>query len=371
MGNYPLWKPATKDLPRHHLLGDGGQIDAAVREALDGKLQIRVADTGISSPLIAQELSPEVIPVFVRNFPLYDMVAKVPSNGLSHTFQQQTGFTTASDPATISETGTVSDYTNQYLRRTSNIAVFAHRRGVTLKAQFAGQNAGGVAADMMGRELSGGLIQMARDAQNEMLRYQESTSTATTTTDPNGKFDANGFNGLRYQLLNNAPPENSQIVNVTSSGWTDQRVLKAVRQVVNAIWDKGGRPDLIVTNTTGQEDLFEDQFQLVRYVKSDQLEIIPGLTVSAISTPEGLLPVLPVPGNSIGTWTSSGHTYTDIFILSTETLEMPYLGSPSPTVLRIPIGTDGTLRELAIPFAMFGLACLAPQYLGRVSLQIS
>ena len=106
----------------------------------------------------------------------------------------------------------------------------------------------------------------------------------------------------------------------------------------------------------------------MRYVSADSMEIIPGKTVPAVNTEQGLLPVLIVPGTAVGTYTDT-HTYTDIFVVQTDTLEMPYLGNPLPSVLRIPIGTDGTLRELVIPFAMYGLACLAPQYLGRVQLE--
>lgn len=357
---YPLWRPISKSLPRNHggIAFENKAADLATKA---------VADSGTTSPIVPQPLSPEVVPIFVDDFPLFDMLEKVPSNGLSHTYQQQTAFSQNTDPALISETGTVSDDTNTYVRQTSNIAVFGVRRGVTLKGQFAGQNAGGPASDLMARELKGGLQTIARDAQNVALRYQEINAGATTATDPDGKYNVDGFNGIRYVLRELAPSANTISVDITSA-WTDQRVLKAVRLGVNQVWDKGGKINLLITTTTGSEAMFEDQFDLVRYVKDDQMTITPGLTVRAISTDQGLIPVLVVPGDSIGSWVDT-HTYTDIIGIDTDTIVMPYLGNPEPSVLRIPIGTDGTLRELVIPFAMYGLACMAPQYMFRVALE--
>ena len=364
MRQHSLHKPVTKDLPR-----DWGGM--AYEKAVGHLLATRaVADSGGTSPITPQELSPDVIPIFVDSFPLFDMIEKKPSNGLSHTYQQQTAFSQNAAPALIGENGSVSDDTNTYVRQTSNIGVHAVRRGISLKAQFAGQNAGGPASDLMGRELKGGLTTIARDAQNVLLRYQEIISSETAVTAADGAYNADGYNGLRYVLNQLAPSAKNIEVDITSP-WTDQRVLKAVRQGCNQVYDLGGKIDLLICNTTGSEAMFEDQFDLVRWVNADaDHEIIPGFSVRAISTDQGLVPVLVVPGNAIGTWIDgSSHTYQDIIGVWTETLMMPYLGNPLPSVLRIPIGTDGTLRELAIPFAMFGLAVMAPQYAFRVSLK--
>lgn len=365
---YPMWRPITKDLPRAHFLG---MQDKLAGEILAKALPGATSDT--TSPIVAQELAPEVIPMFVSQFPLFDLLKKVPSNGLSHTWLQQTGYTMTSAPNTIPETGTVADDANTYLRKTTNIAVFAIRRSISLKAQLAGAAAGGPSADLYGREVAGGLMTLARDAQLETLRYQTSVPASTTTTDPNGAYDPNGYNGLRYILQNETPPENSIIVDISSPPWTDQRVLKGVRAMVNAIWDKGGKVDLLVTSTLGSEAMFEDQFQLVRYVKSDdRMQITPGLSVRAIDTDQGPIPVLVVPGQALGTWTASGHSYTDIFAIDTDRLVMPYLGSPSPSVIRVPAAVNGQLVEVAIPFCMYGLAAEAPALsLGRISLKTS
>jgi hypothetical protein len=365
MSEYKLWKPASKSLARDYDLIERVAADLAAK---------RNADSTSTSPIVAQRLEPEVMPVFVDHFPVYELIEKVPSNGLSHTFLQQTAFSGTTAPHTIGETGTVADDSNTYLRKTTNIMQVALRRGVTIKAGLAGAAAGGASSDLMGREIAGGLQTIARDCQNEFLSYQESDSGSTTTNAANGKYDVNGVNGLRYILNNNAPPENNAIVDIRTSGWTDQRVLRAVRNVCNAITDKGGRPDLIIASTRGSEASFEDQMQFTRYLKeATRMEIAPGMTVRAISTDAGDLPVVIVPGSTgvgLGSWVDgSTFTYVDLFIVQTDTLEIPYLGAPEPTVLRIPIGTDGQLRELAIPFVLLGLAAKAPQYLGRVSMR--
>lgn len=358
---YTLWKPASKTLPR----------DDAYLKQMGMEIAQRAGDTISTSPIVAQRLEPEVMPVFVRDFPFYDLIEKVPSNGVSHTFLQQTAHTQSPDPHTMSETGTVQNDSNVYLRKTTNIAQIALQRGVTLKAGFAGAAAGGPSNNLMAREVEGGLITIARDAQMEFLRYQESDNTSLTATAANGKFDANGVNGLRFVANTMSPPENSAIVDIRTI-WTDQRVLVQVRQIVANIIDKGGRPDLIVASTAGEEALFKDQMELVRYIKeASRQQITPGLNVRAVSTAAGELPVLMVPGNHIGTWVDgTGAIYSDIFICQTETLEIPYLGAPEPTIIRIPIGVNGQLSELAIPFVLLGLACKAPQYLGRVSCRI-
>ena len=51
--------------------------------------------------------------------------------------------------------------------------------------------------------------------------------------------------------------------------------------------------------------MFEDQFQLVRYDNSKSINIIPGHSVRVISTDQGEIPVLVVPGNSIGRYVAA------------------------------------------------------------------
>lgn len=363
-GKYPMWKPLARDLERE---GSNRLIQ---------RFQERAGDSVSTSPITAQRLDPEVIPTYVRAFPFFDLMEKEPSNGISHTFLQETAPSLSTTPHTIAETGTVNPDSNAYSRKTTNIAVFGMQRGVSLKAQYAGLNAGGPSTDLMAREVKGGLTTIARDAQREMLSYTETYSSSSGATDPNGAYDVDGLNGMRYIMYNQIPPGNQQYCDIREP-WTDQRVLTALRDIASAITDQGGEPDLVVATTTGSNALFEDQMELVRYMDNTKtLEITPGRRVRTVSTDAGDLPVLIVPGQNIamGNWVatgaSAGAVYIDLFVLQTNTWSIPYLGAPEPTVIRLPLAVDGTLRELAIPFAMYGLACKVPQFNGRVSLRI-
>jgi len=378
--HYSHWKPISKDLPRQHFLG--------MQNTLAGQIAQKAgygANSDTSSPIFASG-RPEIVPLFVRKFPLFDLLRKVPSNGISHTWAQQTSFTQTTDPNTIAETGFVSDDANTYVRQTTNIAIFAERRSASLKSALAGRQQG---TDLYDLELTGGLTTLARDVQNELLRYQESINDPAHNTapakylSPDGAYDANGFNGLRFIANNQAPAENSVQVDVTPAGWTDHRVLMAVRSVVDAMFDKGSDASsmVIACSSYAAEKMLLDELSFVRYVgQGERMEISPSLNVRALSTNQGLIPILIIPamGSSYNTYSqtfslaggaSVAHNVEDVFVIDTEMNVIPYLGNPEPSILRIPTGVNGQLVEMAIPYALYGFASLGPSIgLGRVQL---
>ncbi len=381
-----LYKEIEADLPRGHFIA--GYKSKALDKIATKAGVIATSDT--TSPLVVQGLADTITPLFVRQFPIWGVFRKVPANGMSHTWAQWNAYTQTSDPNTISETGFVADDANSYNQRTTNIAVFAQRRTLPIKASLAGAAAGGLSADLMGREINGGLLTLARDGQNEILRYQATLNdaahggagataaqTAAAYQNADGKFDPNGFNGLRYIANNETPPENTLLVDVSAGTWTDQRVLKAIHNVTNFLWDKGGSADLIITGSTGSTALFADQFSLIRYEKQANAEIIPGFKVRTIDTDQGPLPVLVVPGMALGTYAINDaggvpHLYQDVYVLNTNDFEIPYLGDPEPSLIRIPTAVNGQLVEATILFAMYGLAALAPSVsLARVQLKLT
>jgi hypothetical protein len=61
----------------------------------------------------------------------------------------------------------------------------------------------------------------------------------------------------------------------------------------------------------------------------------------------------------------------DIYLGVSSTISFPWLGGPTPVVLEIPIGADGTLRKLYIPFLMVGMAFHTPAAIARVQLEIT
>jgi hypothetical protein len=360
--SYPLWKPASATSPR--------SLDALREAAAKIMAQRGFADTGTTSPGLPNIIPPEAIPQFVRDFPAYEVFEKVPSNGVSHTYLAWTAFSQSDEPHTVAENGNVQPDRNSYLRRSTNIAQVALERGITIKAQLLGQQLGAFGGDPLAGEIRGGLYTIARDYQKLFLRYQEANPGASTVTAADGKFNGDGVNGLRYIANNFAPPENTQVVDISSGPWDDQRVLLAFREVASAIWDKGGRVDMAMAGTKGLNALVKDQIALTRYNKVEDMQITPGLRVKAIETDQGLCPILPIPGTGMGTWTDGVHTYQDIFVLVSETFEIPYIGAPEPAVIRVPLGTNG-LNEVAIPFALLGFNSNAPQWVGRVTLKLT
>jgi hypothetical protein len=384
--HYALYKPLTDELPRNHTLGVVGERKMAQMIAQKAGYG---ANSDTFSPLMATAV-PEVIPMFIRAFPFFEALRKVPANGISHTWSQWTSFTQTQDPNTISETGFVNDDANTYVRKTTNIAIFAIRRSASLKANLAGMAQG---LNLYDREVSGGILTMGRDVQMESLRYQETyadlahgyngatpltpTQWTAASQNPDGKYDPNGFNGLRYIAQNEAPPENTIQVDVSAAGnptggWTDHRVLMGVRQVVDNLADKGGRADMLIATTTGATMLMRDHLSFVRIVITGGMSQLPGIPpVQMVSTNQGDLPLFVIPGYHLGSYVSGGNTFQDIFVLNSEDLEMPYLGNPEPSVLTIPMGVNGQLVQMAIVYCMYGLVSLAPSLnLGRVQLKL-
>jgi hypothetical protein len=96
----------------------------------------------------------------------------------------------------------------------------------------------------------------------------------------------------------------------------------------------------------------------------DEVEFIPGVQVPAVMTSLGKLPIVGVPGDAIGTYSSTvftGGTKTvaDLYMINEQELQIPYLGSPGPSVIEIPPGVSGQLSRLYIVWGMFGLALLS------------
>ena len=90
-----------------------------------------------------------------------------------------------------------------------------------------------------------------------------------------------------------------------------------------------------------------------------------GATAQAFNTIAGSIPFAVVPGDSIAHYEFTGTTVNsvatgadvrDMYLLDEGTITLPYLGSPGPTVLEIPVGISGQLTHLYIIFLMNGLA---------------
>lgn len=331
---------------------------AAMAEASGNTFVAKALDTAGGSALIRQDLDPTLVSLFLTLFPAWGRINKVPSNGLVHAWDQITSYG-ADTSSFISELGTVTDKTGTYQRQTTNIAVYGQRRGVSFKQQLAVQ-AGGMSWDSARLEIQNGLTQMAHDLQKTLFQGNETASGGTSSTEA-GAYDANAFTGLRY-WFNSAVTSATTAVNFdpyfTSS--PDNFVTAFNSGITNVTDTVGVIPTVAYLRYGELGQLSNQQLSIQRTV--DTTEFIPGVEVPAINTSAGKIPLIAVPGDAIGTYVSaadSGHTVADIYLMNEQYLQIPYLGSPGPSVIEIPPGVSGQLTRLYIVWGMFGLAPLS------------
>jgi hypothetical protein len=333
--------------------------DSMLQSGVDPQVT-KLLDTSGGGALIRQDLEPILYELYVREFPAWGRMPKEPANGLVHTYQQITDFGGA---VFMGELGTVTDDESTYVRQTTNIAIVATRRGVSLKNQFAAlQSGSGFNPENL--ELQGGLRAIAKKMQDQIFSGH-ATDSGGTAANELGLYDANAFTGLR-SLLNSARAVNvDPATNPTTTGSIRRALADAATQIMQ---QGGGKPGIIWANPWEIEEFGQQQEDKQRW-PGPAVGIAPGTEVDGVMTPFGRLGLGPVPGDSIGTYTAttySGNTVRDMYLLDESSVSMPYLGSEGPTVLDIPIGIAGQLTHLYIIFGMWGLAVKAPIFSNKV-----
>ena len=320
----------------------GNQLDPDIAKALD---------TGAVGALIRQDLEPMLYEIFIRVFPAYDRMPKEPANGLLHAWNQITAYGGAKFMA---ELGTVSDDQSTFARQSTNVAILATRRGISLKSQFAVM-AGGMNYNPEAIELQGGLRAMAHTMQKAIFEGQ-STVTTGSASDEFGLYDANAFTGLRSILNTVRAVDLDPATNPTTTG----SFRRAVDAGLLPVTQSQGMTSIIWGHPQEKITFDEQQDTNVRLVGPNYVNIGVGATAQAVNTYAGQIPFAVVPGDSIGSYTSTakgaGVLVRDLYMLDEGSITLPYLGSPGPTVLEIPIGISGQLTHLYIIFMMNGLA---------------
>ena len=354
-------KMNTSDL--HEMLDIQAARETGKQASSDVLNQLAVANPNIAklldssggAALIRQDLEPILYSLFVKKFPFFERIRKEPANGLVHAFNQQTAYGTA---VFQTESGTVTDDAATYVRQTTNVAVLATRRGITLKSQFA-LNQGGGPFNGLSTELASGVTAIAAKLQTSLFQGNATTTTGAGAATELGAYDANGFDGLRKQLGTAAGT--AQIVNKSSADY-----LATINNNVASILNAGGNPTAILASPTDYAGLVNEVTNLVRYNAPSQGQQVMGLTLGTVVTAAGELPILSVPGDSIGSYSISSSSYRDMYVVDEDSWSMPYLGSDSITTLEIPVGVNGALSRLYIMYVMFGLANKAPQFNGKI-----
>lgn len=329
----------------------GSQVDPDVARAID---------TSTASALIRQDLEPIMYELFVREFPGFDRFRREPANGLTHTWNQVTSY---GDAQFMGELGTVTDDRSNYVRQTTNVAIIATRRGVSLKSQFA-VIAGGAGFNPEQLELQGGLRAIAHRMQYQIFSGHSTDNTGTANNEL-GLYDPNAFTGLR-SILNSARAKNVDPLAVTP-----EDIRRAINQAAVEVMQQGGRISMMWGSPLDKEVFDAQQDKNVRYM-NDTTEVAVGVTTNSVNTVFGGLPYGVLIGDPIGSYVSanySGNTVRDLYLLDESTITMPYLGSEGPTVLDIPIGISGQLTHLFIIFGMWGLAVKAPTFSNKVRIK--
>lgn len=329
----------------------GAPVQAAL---MQNPIVTKALDSGSGSALIRQDLEPVMYELFVREFPAFDRFPKEPANGLVHAFNQVTSF---GDAQFMSELGTVTDDQSTYVRQTTNVAILATRRGVSLKSQFATLQSG-TGFNPENLEMQGGMRAVAHKMQKTIFQGNATDSGGTATTEE-GAYDPNGFDGLR-KILNTA-----RAVDVDPTGSPPDDMRAAIDNAGLEAMNAGGTAQIIYLRPSEKLAFDLQQDKNVRYM-NNFVDVAVGVQTNAVNTIFGPLPLATIPGDSIGEYTRNSATVADMYLLDERTITIPYLGSEGPTVLDIPIGISGQLTHLFIIFGMWGLAVKAPIFSNKI-----
>jgi hypothetical protein len=313
--------------------------------------------------LIRQDLEPILYALFVKTFPVFERLQKGQANGLVHAFNQITSpDSSAAQSTIISELGTVNYVSSSYQRGTAPIAVFATGRGVGIK-ELAAVSAGGAPYDPQKTELANGMIKLASDVQYTILQGNASTSSGASASAELGAYNANGFDGFR-SILGSVGTYSSNNAIQTDIG--SLNMLETLQTVAAKSAQAGGNPSLVLMSMNAKQALDIEQQNNQRY-NNDMVEIIPGVRCNRVAWANGELTIVPIPGNTLGTYnrTSDNALVEDIYVLDEMGIFLRWLYSESFTVLQIPTGVDGALSNRFIIFGMYGMEMAAPLYSGK------
>lgn len=340
----PFEQWATPDTAKL-FLGEGGR---------DNQLS-KFIDTVSGNVLIRQDLEPLIYAAFVRRFPAFARVPKIPANGLTHTFQR-----VDARPAVtyIAETATVPDSQAQYTRGQSNISVLAVRVGTSLK-QSLSVAAGGMPWNTEQQEIMFGIESFAAQTQQTFL--QGNATIPAGAADDDGPYDALAFDGLRRTV----PTANERDIGTDT-------VLEGFNQADLLVVNLGGTVSAILISATDNVQFTNELQPFRRFTDSERVDVVPGLPrVAAVNLAgSGQVPVIPVPGADWAAYVNNdvgaGATGRDAFLLDESALAMPYLGSETPTVIELPLGVTGALTKLYILVCFYGLAVRVPNFTSKL-----
>jgi hypothetical protein len=326
----------------------------------------KALDVTSGAALIRTDIEQLLHEIYLRKFPLDEFLTKEPANGIVHTYDTRTAIGTA---AVITDLGDMSgNFSNSTYNRAANshIATIVSPRGIGLKLIYATQQSG-MNFDLSSRtnlELVAATQAIASLVQAYALQYTY-TDAAGTVNNESGTYDANGFDGLRY-LLTGA---SSSITKGTTQAYTDV-IDQAVGQMINAGAEE---ENLTILSSVGARRAVNAE--LLNYYRIVDQRPAGGFdnnqSQNGIATvSDWMTKFMNIPANTqatgIGYYTLAGVVTEDMYIVDPAQLAMAYLGSPTITVLELPVGFNNVLSQVYYPFMMTGLVCYAPTFLRKV-----
>jgi len=323
------------------------------------------------SPLIRQDLEPILYALFVRAFPAFERVRKGPSNGLVHAFNQMSqpdpNYSSSSNTIStaITEIGTVSYTASTYVRKTANITVFGLGRGVSFK-EMAAVAQGGAPYDPTKTELANGMVKLAADVQ-QMIMRGNGTNAGGTDQNEGGAYSNNPlyFDGWRGQIGGYGSFAGNGAVQVDIASLN---ILESIQNAAAQAANNGGMPTAVFLSMNAKQALDTEMQNMRHYTDpANMIEIIPGVRCNKVAWANGELVIIPVPGVTIGSYnrTSDGALVEDIYVIDESVNYLRWLYSEGFTVLEIPAGFDNTLSQKFIIFGMYGLELAAPLFCAK------
>lgn len=303
--------------------------------------------------------------VFVEEFPAWDLLSKLPSNGLVHASTQITEPATGSAGSSfLSELGTVPYETANYNRATWPIAVLADGRGVSFK-EIAAVAQGGAGYNPRELEEESAMTKLASDAQWAMMQGNATNSSGSpSSSNEYGAYNALAYDGFRGVTgsVGAFSANNATQVDIGSAN-----ILESLQTCATKLAQQGGRPNLAFLSFNYKQALDIEQQDNKRYM-DNTVEIIPGVDCNQFQFSNGRVLLVPVPGTSIGQYlrTSDSANVEDAYVVDQRGINIRWLYSESFTVLQIPSGVDGVLSERCIIFGMYGLQQAMPIFSGKV-----
>lgn len=336
----------------------GKLIDAASKGAFGSNSEVVMKDLDVTSgaALIRTDIEPLLWEAYLREFPAAEQIGSIPSNGLVHTYDVRTAIPQAVTLNNIGDfSGAFSNST--FVRQAmSNIAIIASPTAIALKLALAVRQSGMTSFNLEGSnnlEVMGAMTAIARKNQSLMLQGNQSTA-AKTLDDEEGLYDAQGFDGLRTILK-------AAGTSITKAGGDTYRSL--LRRAAAQIRNSGGSArNIIALMSEGVEIELDKELETFYRITNGRPQGGVDTNLSANGYQLGskhLSQIVTVPSDSqssgMGYYTFAATATEDIDVLDTTGIKFAYLGSPTPTMLELPMGYNNKLSRVFVPFLMNGL----------------